>query len=165
MIMQIRISPFRLQLSRAHAPPRSSHHAVASRTNTSHAYGYGQGRLQRSTTQIRSSNESPKASEETSNEDSSKLTYAKIKSFGVAGVLSYVLTEVAFWALAIPAAIFSYHETTGAWLSIETDRVQLIGIAAGFITAVRFFVPLRMGAAFALIPLVQKALDGSKTKD
>ena len=88
-----------------------------------------------------------------------------IKSYGVAGVLSYVLTEVVFWALALPTAIFSYHETTGTWLSIETDRVQLIGIALGFVTAVRFFVPLRMGAAFALIPFVQKIIDGSKANE
>lgn len=94
-------------------------------------------------------------------DSNSKITYERIKSFGVAGVLSYVLTELAFWALAIPTAIFSYHESTGTWLSIETDRVQLVGIALGFVTAVRFFVPLRMGAAFALIPFVQKVISRS----
>eukprot|EP00798_Chlamydomonas_sp_ICE-L_P013669 gene13669-19557_t len=81
---------------------------------------------------------------------------SKIKSYGLAGTLSYVITEIMFWAIALPVAAYSYHSTTGEWLSWDTDKAQLIGIAAGFVTVVRFAVPFRMAAAFALIPAVDK---------
>ena len=51
-----------------------------------------------------------------------------------------------------------YHETTGEWLSLETDMSQLIGLAAAFVTGVRFMVPLRMGTALALVPTMQRIL-------
>ena len=88
-------------------------------------------------------------------------TFASIKRFGVAGTLSYVLTEVAFWALALPGAAFGYHASTGEWLSWDTDRAQLAALAATFVTGVRFAVPLRMGVALACVPAVQRALDAA----
>ena len=63
-----------------------------------------------------------------------------------------------FWALAIPAAAYSYHSSTGEWLSWNTDKAQLVGIAAGFVTVVRFAVPLRMGAALAMTPAVDRII-------
>lgn len=87
------------------------------------------------------------------------ITMERIKRFGFAGTLSYVVTEVAFWVVALPGAIFTYHQSTGEWLSWETDRAQLVGIAAAFVSGVRLAVPLRMGVAFALIPTVQRMLD------
>jgi ribose 5-phosphate isomerase A len=86
---------------------------------------------------------------------------AGLKRFGVAGTLSYVATEVAFWAIALPGAAFAYHASTGEWLSWETDRAQLAALAATFVTGVRFAVPLRMGVALACVPLVQKLLDSA----
>ena len=90
-----------------------------------------------------------------------RLTFAAIKRFGVAGTVSYVLTEVAFWALALPGASLAYHASTGEWLSWDTDRAQLAALAATFVTGVRFAVPLRMGVAFACVPAVQRALDAA----
>jgi ribose 5-phosphate isomerase A len=84
-----------------------------------------------------------------------------LKRFGVAGTLSYVATEVVFWAVALPGAAFAYHASTGEWLSWETDRAQLAALAATFVTGVRFAVPLRMGVALACVPLVQKLLDSA----
>lgn len=83
---------------------------------------------------------------------------SKIKSYGIAGTLSYVITELIFWAIALPAAAYSYHSTTGEWLSWDTDKAQLVGIAAGFVTVVRFAVPFRMAAALALIPAVDSTI-------
>ena len=88
-------------------------------------------------------------------------TFASIKRFGVAGTLSYVLTEVAFWAVALPGAWFGYHASTGEWLSWDTDRAQLAALAATFVTGVRFAVPIRMGVALACVPAVQRALDSA----
>lgn len=52
-----------------------------------------------------------------------------------------------------------YHQTTGEWLSLETEMSQLVGLAAAFVTGVRFMVPLRMGAALALVPTMQRLLE------
>eukprot|EP00899_Mesostigma_viride_P012265 jgi/Mesvir1/21039/Mv08087-RA.1 len=88
--------------------------------------------------------------------DDKKRLWAQIKRTGVAGTLSYVITEVFFWALALPGAYFGYHQATGNWLSLSEDKAQLVGLAAGFVTGVRLLVPIRMGAAVALIPTVDK---------
>ncbi|GAX83057.1 hypothetical protein CEUSTIGMA_g10483.t1 [Chlamydomonas eustigma] len=87
---------------------------------------------------------------------------AKIKSFGLAGTLSYIVTELVFWTLALPGVWIGYHQTTGEWLSIETDRAQLLGLAAAFITGVRFMVPIRMGVALALVPSIKQLLEQRK---
>ena len=86
---------------------------------------------------------------------------ARIRSFGLAGTLSYVLTELVFWAVALPGAALGYHATTGTWLSWDTDRTQLAGIAAAFVGGVRFAVPIRMGVALAAVPFVQSLLDAA----
>jgi hypothetical protein len=52
-----------------------------------------------------------------------------------------------------------YHLTTGEWLSLETDRAQLLGLAAAFVTGVRFMVPIRMGVALALVPFIKQLLE------
>lgn len=88
---------------------------------------------------------------------------SNVKRFGLAGTLSYVATEVAFWAFALPAAFFGYHATTGEWLSLDTDRTQLLALAATFVTGVRFAVPLRLGVALALVPSVQRFLDARQS--
>lgn len=56
------------------------------------------------------------------------------------------------------SAIYGYHSTTGEWLSLQTDRAQIVGIAAAFVTGVRFLVPVRMGVALACTPSVDKYL-------
>lgn len=44
----------------------------------------------------------------------------KIKSAGLAGVVAYAGTELAFWIISIPLAIVGYYETTGEWLDLTT---------------------------------------------
>ena len=36
--------------------------------------------------------------------DDKSVMMQRIKSFGIAGTLSYVITEIAFWAIALPGA-------------------------------------------------------------
>lgn len=115
-----------------------------------------------STTTVEAPAKDAATSATASEQDKKSELMQKIKSYGVAGTLSYVVTELAFWAIALPGAYFGYHQATGEWLSFETDRAQLVGIAAGFVTGVRFAVPLRMGAALALVPTMKKLLEGGK---
>lgn len=44
----------------------------------------------------------------------------KIKSAGLAGALAYGGTELAFWIISVPLAVFTYYRTTGEWLDLTT---------------------------------------------
>jgi uncharacterized protein YggE len=37
----------------------------------------------------------------------------KVKESGTAGIVSYALWELAFWAVSVPVCIFGYYEITG----------------------------------------------------
>mmetsp|Transcript_674 Transcript_674/g.2635 ORF Transcript_674/g.2635 Transcript_674/m.2635 type:complete len:263 (-) Transcript_674:122-910(-) len=88
------------------------------------------------------------------------LSMANVKSFGLAGTLSYVLVELGFWAIAFPLALSWYKVADGTWLDLSdpADKARLLGAGAVFINGVRLLVPLRLGAAIALAPTVEKAL-------
>jgi len=88
------------------------------------------------------------------------LSMADVKSFGVAGTLSYVITELAFWAVAFPLAYSWYRVAEGSWLDLSNaaDKAKLLGAGTVFINGVRLLVPVRLAAALALAPTVEKAL-------
>lgn len=44
----------------------------------------------------------------------------KIKSAGLAGALAYGGTELGFWLISIPLAVFGYYESTGEWLDLSS---------------------------------------------
>ena len=92
------------------------------------------------------------------NEETKKSGFAQVKEFGTAGVASYVLVELAFWAVALPAAIAWYRVAEGTWLDLDNpaDKAKLLGAGAVFINGVRFFVPFRLAAALALAPVVRR---------
>ena len=89
-------------------------------------------------------------------EEAPKLTMADVKAFGVAGTLSYVFVELAFWLVAGPIAFGWYKIAEGTWLDLSdpADKAKLFGAGAVFINVVRLFVPLRLAAALALAPVV-----------
>ena len=91
-------------------------------------------------------------------EQTKKSGFAQVKEFGTAGVASYVLVELAFWAIALPAAIAWYRVAEGTWLDFDNpaDKAKLLGAGAVFINGVRFFVPFRLAAALALAPVVRR---------
>jgi hypothetical protein len=79
------------------------------------------------------------------------------KKYGVAGTVAYVLTELAFWAVAFPVASASYYETAGHWpdlINNAADRTTVIGFIFAGANIARLAVPLRLGAALALAPWV-----------
>ena len=85
------------------------------------------------------------------------ISMEKVKAAGVSGIISYVGTEVVFWAFSLPLVISAYHSSTGEWLSISNalDRGRILALSATFITAIRLAVPLRLGVAVALTPWVE----------
>ena len=81
----------------------------------------------------------------------------KVKDAGVAGVISYVFWEWAFWGVSIPVVIGGYYGVTGHWpdLSDNDDRAKLGAEAFAFVNFARFAVPLRIGLALGTTPWVQ----------
>jgi hypothetical protein len=84
---------------------------------------------------------------------------ADVKKFGVAGTVAYVLTELAFWAVAFPVASTALYQTTGHWpdvISDNSDRAAVVGFIFAGANIARLLVPLRLGAALALAPWVDE---------
>lgn len=90
-------------------------------------------------------------------EGESVLSMADVKKYGVAGTVAYVLTELAFWAIAFPVASTALYQTTGHWPDVindNTDRAAVVGFIFAGANIARLLVPLRLGAALALAPWV-----------
>lgn len=85
------------------------------------------------------------------------LSMDDVKKYGVAGTVAYVLTELAFWAVAFPVASTALYQSTGHWpdvLNDPTDRATVLGFIFAGANIARLLVPVRLGAALALAPWV-----------
>lgn len=94
-------------------------------------------------------------------ENGEGLSMADVKKYGVAGTLAYVLTELAFWAVAFPVASAALYQTTGHWPDViqdTTDRATVLGFIFAGANVARLLVPLRLGAALALAPWVDETI-------
>jgi hypothetical protein len=91
--------------------------------------------------------------------DGEGLSMADVKKFGVSGTVAYVLTELAFWAVAFPVASTALYRTTGHWPDVFNDNSDRAAVLAFIFTGAniaRLLVPLRLGAALALAPWVDE---------
>lgn len=81
----------------------------------------------------------------------------QVKEAGTAGVISYALWELGFWALSVPVCVFGYYEVTGHLpdLSNKEDTAKLGAEAFAFVNFARFAVPLRIGLALGTTPWIQ----------
>lgn len=92
-------------------------------------------------------------------EDGEGLSMADVKKFGVSGTVAYVITELAFWAVAFPVASTSLYQTTGHWPDVindSGDRTAVLAFIFAGANIARLLVPLRLGAALALAPWVDE---------
>eukprot|EP00555_Chaetoceros_dichaeta_P003382 CAMPEP_0198248888 /NCGR_PEP_ID=MMETSP1447-20131203/549_1 /TAXON_ID=420782 /ORGANISM="Chaetoceros dichaeta, Strain CCMP1751" /LENGTH=145 /DNA_ID=CAMNT_0043933379 /DNA_START=223 /DNA_END=660 /DNA_ORIENTATION=+ len=87
-----------------------------------------------------------------------KKLLKQVKEAGTAGVISYALWELGFWALSVPVCVFGYYEVTGHLpdLSNKEDMAKLGGEAFAFVNFARFAVPLRIGLALGTTPWIQE---------
>jgi hypothetical protein len=83
---------------------------------------------------------------------------AQVKEAGLAGVISYALWELGFWAISVPVCIFGYYEVTGHFpdLSNSEDQGKLGAEAFAFVNFARFAVPLRIGLALGTTPWIDE---------
>lgn len=91
--------------------------------------------------------------------DGEGLSMADVKKFGVSGTVAYILTELAFWAVAFPVASSALYQTTGHWPDVINDTTDRAAVLAFIFTGAniaRLLVPVRLGAALALAPWVDE---------
>lgn len=91
----------------------------------------------------------------------SPLSMDDVKKFGVAGTVAYVLTELAFWAVAFPVASTLFYQSVGHWPDVINDggdRAAVLASVFAGANIARLLVPLRFGAALALAPWVDENL-------
>lgn len=107
--------------------------------------------------EIASTNNAVVAVEEEEELSESKKLLKQVKEAGTAGIISYALWELGFWALSIPVCIFGYYELVGHMpdLSNPEDLSKLGGEAFAFVNFARFAVPLRIGLALSTTPWIQ----------
>eukprot|EP00554_Chaetoceros_debilis_P000306 CAMPEP_0194085556 /NCGR_PEP_ID=MMETSP0149-20130528/17884_1 /TAXON_ID=122233 /ORGANISM="Chaetoceros debilis, Strain MM31A-1" /LENGTH=555 /DNA_ID=CAMNT_0038768459 /DNA_START=68 /DNA_END=1731 /DNA_ORIENTATION=- len=89
------------------------------------------------------------------------LSMADVKKYGVSGTVAYILTELAFWAVAFPVASTALYQSSGHWPDVindTTDRATVLGFIFAGANVARLLVPLRLGAALALAPWVDENL-------
>lgn len=102
-------------------------------------------------------------------EDGPSLSMDDVKKYGVSGTVAYVLTELAFWAVAFPVASTALYQSTGHWPDVindPTDRTTVLGFIFAGANVARLLVPVRLGAALALAPWVDENIlnrDGEAT--
>jgi len=94
--------------------------------------------------------------EEPEKEDS-KSMMQKVKDAGVAGIISYIFWEWAFWGVSVPVSLFGFQAATGHWPDFQDseDLAKLGAEAFAFVNVARFAVPLRIGLALGTTPWVQ----------
>jgi hypothetical protein len=82
----------------------------------------------------------------------------QVKEAGTAGVISYAIWELGFWALSVPVCVVGYQQVTGHWpdLSDAEDQKKLGAEAFAFVNFARFAVPLRIGLALGTTPWIQE---------
>lgn len=102
-------------------------------------------------------------STDTSNNDKDQQTdtqkmMQQVKDAGLAGIISYALWEIAFWAVSVPVCVFGYRELTGHWPDFQNaqDMQKLGAEAFAFVNFARFAVPLRIGLALSTTPWMEK---------
>ena len=95
--------------------------------------------------------------EEAKEMSESEKLLKQVKESGTAGIISYALWELGFWALSVPVCIFAYYQLVGHMpdLSSSEDLSKLGGEAFAFVNFARFAVPLRIGLALSTTPWIQ----------
>jgi len=98
-----------------------------------------------------------KGKEEEEELSETKKLLKKVKEGGKAGIISYALWELAFWALSVPVCVFAYYELVGHMpdFSNKEDLEKLGGEAFAFVNFARFAVPLRIGLALSTTGWIQ----------
>jgi len=113
---------------------------------------------------VKTESKEPPASDDPND---SKSMMQKVKDAGVAGIISYVFWEWAFWGASVPIACFGFQAATGHWPDFtDSDDLAKLGAEAfAFVNVARFAIPLRIGLALGTTPWVQSNIVDKFKKD
>lgn len=113
------------------------------------------------------SNEVTNSDEDEKELSESEKLLKKVKEAGTAGIISYALWELAFWALSVPVCVFTYYQLVGHMpdFSNGEDMSKLGGEAFAFVNFARFAVPLRIGLALSTTGWIQDNIVDKFQKD
>ena len=56
--------------------------------------------------------------------EDSKSMMQKVKDAGVAGIISYIFWEWAFWGVSVPVSLFGFQAATGHWPNFSDQEVR-----------------------------------------
>ena len=100
----------------------------------------------------------PKTQEPQEELSETQQLMVQVKEAGTAGIISYALWELGFWAISVPVVLFGYVSVTGHFpdLSDKEDMAKLGAEAFAFVNFARFAVPLRIGLALSTTPWIQQ---------
>ena len=85
------------------------------------------------------------------------VSYDDVKKYGVSGTLAYVLTELAFWAVAFPVAAAIFTQANGHppdLFNSGADRAAVAAAVFAGANVARLAVPFRFAVALAAAPWV-----------
>mmetsp|Transcript_239 Transcript_239/g.652 ORF Transcript_239/g.652 Transcript_239/m.652 type:complete len:515 (-) Transcript_239:22-1566(-) len=91
--------------------------------------------------------------------DFANVSYDDVKKYGVSGTIAYVLTELAFWAIAFPVAAGLFAQANGHapdLINSGADRAAVAAAVFAGANVARLAVPLRFGVALAAAPWVDE---------
>eukprot|EP00965_Chrysotila_dentata_P239106 6202898-Pleurochrysis_carterae.AAC.4 len=87
-----------------------------------------------------------------------------IKDAGLAGIASYFVVEVTFFAIALPIGYVGYYAATGEWLSLldclqnGEGRIRILGLLFSYVVLLKTLFPLRLGSTLLLTPRMRAIL-------
>jgi hypothetical protein len=96
----------------------------------------------------------------TKQEDTKSNLMQKIKDSGIAGIVSFGVVQLAFWALSFPLVILAFCRVTGHFPDFgdSEDMAKLGAESFTFVNIARLAAPFRIGFALSLSPWIQANL-------
>eukprot|EP00980_Cylindrotheca_fusiformis_P013699 scaffold3515_cov126-Cylindrotheca_fusiformis.AAC.48 len=84
----------------------------------------------------------------------------QIKDSGIAGIISFGVIQMGFWALSFPLVVFAFYRVTGHFPDFRDseDLAKLGAESFTFVNIARLAAPFRIGFALSLVPWIQENL-------
>lgn len=91
------------------------------------------------------------------NDERKQNVVQRIKDSGIAGIISFAIVQLAFWALSFPLVIFAFYRVTGHFPDFgDSEDIAKLGAESfTFVNIARLAAPFRIGFALSLVPWIQ----------
>jgi hypothetical protein len=81
----------------------------------------------------------------------------KIKDSGIAGIVSFGMVQLTFWALSFPLVVIAFYQVTGHLPDFSDQKdLEKLGVEAfTYLNIARLAAPFRIGLSLSLVPWIQ----------